>query len=407
MDMNSSLVPIVFGAVYVGMILGGIPGLRMDRTGVALLGAILLLASEALSPEQALLAQDAPTLSLLFGLMVVSAQLSLGGFYGWLTARVSCSSLAPGSLLAAVIGLSGGLSSLLTNDVVCLAIAPLLLNLCSQRGINPVPQLLALACAANVGSAATLIGNPQNILIGEQLSLSFVRYLIVAAPVVLLSLVVVWLVIYGVYRHDFVGCPRVQEEATQPFDRWQTTKGLVVLVLITIGFLSNAWPRDLIALIGAGFLLMSRQFHNRDIVRHVDWPLLVLFVSLFIVNDAFAQSGQMERLVAYGASHGIDLSNPALLFLVTPILSNLVSNVPAVMLLLPLVDTSTSLPGTLLALSSTLAGNLIIVGSIANIIVVETAGHAGLKIDVWTHARVGVPISIITLALTAAWLAIL
>lgn len=403
--MNSSLVPLVFAAVYGGLILGGIPGLRMDRTGVALLGAIVLLATESLTAEEALLAQDAPTLSLLFGLMVVSAQLSLGGFYAWITQRVAGSTLAAGPLLAVVVFLAGSLSSLLTNDVVCLALAPLLLNLCSQRGLNPIPQLLALACAANVGSAATLIGNPQNILIGEELKLSFTNYLAVAAPVVILSLGIVWLMIYAVYRHDLAGNTHVMAMAAQPFNRWQTIKGLTVLALITLGFLSNSWPRDLIALSGAGLLLMSRQFHNRDIVRQVDWPLLVLFVSLFIVNAAFLQTGQTERLVQYGLERGVDLSNPALLFIVTPLLSNLVSNVPAVMLLLPLVDSSKSLMGTLLALSSTFAGNLIIVGSIANIIVVETAGHAGLKIDAWTHARVGIPITLVTLGLAAAWLA--
>src|SRR2546430_689525 len=177
------------------MVLGEIPGLALDRTGVALLGAIALLATEQVSPEAAWGAVDVSTIMLLFGLMVVSAQFRLGGFYTYLTRRLSAVQVAPDVLLAFLVGVAGILSALLANDIVCLAMAPVLVEGCARRRLDPVPFLLALACAANVGSAATLIGNPQNILIGQTLHLSFAGYLLDAGVPTALGLIVVWEVI--------------------------------------------------------------------------------------------------------------------------------------------------------------------------------------------------------------------
>jgi Na+/H+ antiporter NhaD/arsenite permease-like protein len=273
------------------MLLGEIPGLALDRTGVALLGALALVATERVTPAAAWAAVDVPTLALLFGLMVVSAQFRLGGFYTWATRRIVAAPLGPSALLGAVVVVSGALSAVLANDIVCLAVAPLLAEGCARRGLAPVPFLLALACAANVGSAATLIGNPQNMLIGQTLRLSFAGFLADALVPAALGLALVWGLI-----HDM---------------RW--------------------------------------------------------------------------------------------LFPATAVLSNLVSNVPAVMLLLP--HASHPLAGPILALSSTLAGNLLIVGSIANIIVVDQAAALGVRIGWREHARVGVPVTLATLAVAAAWLA--
>jgi hypothetical protein len=171
------VVALVFGLVYLGMLLGEIPGLTLERSGVALLGAIALLAAGRLTPEEAWGAVDVPTIGLLFGLMVVSAQFRLGGFYSKVTRLMAAANVGPAGLLAALIAVAGGLSALLANDVVCLAMASVLIEACGRRGLNPLPFLLALACASNAGSAATLIGNPQNMLIGQRLNLSFREYL--------------------------------------------------------------------------------------------------------------------------------------------------------------------------------------------------------------------------------------
>ncbi len=395
----------VFAAVYLGMLLGEIPGLAMDRAGVALLGAIALVAAGRLTVGQAWAAVDVPTLALLLGLMIVSAQFRLGGFYdrvgGWLAAQEK----APPALLALLISVVALLSAVLANDIVCLALAPILVAGCARRGLDPVPFLLGLAAAANVGSAATLIGNPQNMLIGQTLRLSFHGYLAEAIVPVLLGLAVVWAVLAWRYRGRWirpVALARL-EQRHRPFDRWQTGKGLVVLLALVAVFLFAPVPREAAALTAAGLLLLSRRMASRDILGQVDWPLLVLFVGLFVVNHALLASGMLGQALAALRGAGVDLNRGSWLFGGTAVLSNLVSNVPAVMLLLPAARGHAQ-AGPILALASTLAGNFLVVGSIANIIVVDQARLLGVRIGWREHARVGVPVTLATLAIAAAWL---
>lgn len=392
----------VFAFVYLGMIWGKYPGLALDRTGIALLGAIALLALGRIRPEQAWQAVDIATISLLLGLMVVSAQFRLGGFYGRLTRRIASVDASPPALIALVIGAVGLLSSLLVNDIVCLAVAPLLVEGCARRGLDPVPFLLALACASNVGSAATIIGNPQNILIGQTLGLSFSRYLLDSLVPTVLGLAAVWLVLCLYARgrwHKEAPTPKVKAPA---FSAWQTAKGLSVLAAVVLAFLFAPWPRGVVALAAAGMLLMSRQMASRTMLGLVDWHLLLLFAGLFVVNRVLETSGVLAWMMGGIASSGVDLAAPVWLFPATAVLSNLVSNVPAVMLLLPVASHPQA--GPILALSSTFAGNLLIVGSIANIIVVEQAARLGVRITWAEHAKVGIPVTLLTLAIAAAWL---
>jgi len=395
----------VFGLVYLGMILGEFPGLRLDRTGIALLGAIVLISTERIPLDQAWTAIDVPTMALLLGLMVVSAQFRLGGFYTAVTRTLGASDHTPSGLLALVVVTAGGLSAVLANDIVCLAMAPVLIELCARRGLDPLPFLLALACAANVGSAATLIGNPQNMLIGEMLDLSFARYLWDAGVPAAIGLGVVWAIIARAYRGRWTRAVPVPTVTPPPFNRWQTVKGLIVVTGVVLAFLFTDWPREEVALAAAGVLMLSGQMASREMLGLVDWHLLVLFAGLFIVNAAVQQSGLLGGVFMAFRTARIDLADPATLFGVTAVLSNLVSNVPAVMLLLPVA--SHPLAGPILALSSTLAGNLLIVGSIANIIVVDQARQLGVAIDWRTHARVGIPVTLATLAVAAGWLALI
>lgn len=407
----NAAVIIVFILVYAGMVLGGIPGLAMDRTGVALLGAIALLAFGAVSIDDAWRAVDVPTIALLLGLMVVSAQFRLGGVYTRLTQRIAGADMPPPRLLGVLIGATGALSAVLANDIVCLAVAPILIDGCLKRRLNPLPFLLGLACASNVGSAATLIGNPQNMLIGQTLRLSFSGYLIDALAPSMIGLGIVWGVIAWCYRGrwmlDSIGTPVAGETviSPQPFDRWQATKGVVIVTVLMGLFLFAPWPREVVALGAAGVLLLSRKMASRQMLALVDWQLLILFVGLFIVNHAVAASGLLETLMSGVRHAGIDPARPVWLFVVVAVLSNLVSNVPAVMLLLPAADHPMS--GAVLALSSTLAGNLIIVGSIANIIVVDQAARLGVRVSWIEHARVGVPVTILTLGAAGGWLLLL
>ena len=342
---------------------------------MALLGAIALLAAGRLTPEEAWRAVDVPTIGLLFGLMVVSAQFRLGGFYSKVTRLMAAANVGPAGLLAALIAVAGGLSALLANDVVCLAMAPVLIEACGRRGLNPLSFLLALACASNAGSAATLIGNPQNMLIGQRLNLSFREYLWDGGVPAVASLGLVWAIIQRQFRERWhmpsaateapgIEAARIEapwiEAPAPPFDRWQTAKGFAVLALLVGFFLWSDVPREVAALSAAGLLLMSRRLASRDMLGMVDWQLLVLFIGLFVVNHALAASGALTVIFEALRASGADVSSPGWLFAISAVLSNLVSNVPAVMLLLPAA--THPMAGPVLALASTLAGNLFIVG---------------------------------------------
>ena len=425
----------VFGIVYLGMFLGGLPRLKLDRSGVALLGAIAVIAITGMTLEQAAQAIDLSTLVLLFAFMVVSAQMRLGGFYTAVTWRVGTLPLPRDALLAAVLAVAAALSAVFSNDVVCLAMTPVVAQLCLRRRLDPLPFLVGLACAANIGSAATLIGNPQNMLIGSMLRLPFAPYVAAAWVPVAASLVLLWawLALLPRLRGRLSPAPAGHAPATAPeltrplrgpggtppsagpadppgapaddppFDPLQSAKGLLVSAALLVVFLFTDWPREVAALIGAGVLLLSRRLHSAQVMGYVDWQLLLLFAGLFIVNHAFQATGLSAHAVGWLAGQGVHLDQPATLLVAGAALSNLVSNVPAVMLLLPYVGAAGPDAGVLLALASTFAGNLLLVGSIANLIVVDLAEKAGIRIDWKRHAAIGVPVTLLSLAVLWAY----
>ncbi len=396
------LVATVFVGVYVGMILGKIPGLALDRTGIALLGAIVLITAGIVPPGRFLDAIDVSTIVLLFGLMVLSAQFRLAGAYSAIVSALGRHSLGPSHFLGVIVVTTAVLSALLINDVVCLAVTPVVIAICSKRGFNPLPYLLAVACASNIGSAVTLVGNPQNILVGQTLRMSFVSYLLDSLVPVLLSLGSLWVILCHQYRNQWMLPTSLSQITVPPFSIWQTVKGMLIVIILLFVYLSGLFPRDLITLGGAGVLLCSRRLHSRANLSLVDWQLLVLFIGLFIVNFAVRESGLLHSLQSIVLTLGIDLQQSGWLFLTCAVLSNIVSNVPAVMLLLPLVEHPSA--GAILALSSTLAGNLIIVGSIANIIVVDQAARMGIRIGWLDHAKTGLPVTMVSLAVAGLWL---
>jgi Na+/H+ antiporter NhaD/arsenite permease-like protein len=344
--------------------------------------------------------------------MVVSAQLRLGGFYGWVALKVGRQQVSPVLLLGTLIFVVAGLAAVFSNDVVCLAIAPVLVDLCLARRLDPIPFLLALACSANVGSALTLIGNPQNMLIGETLRMDFLGYLREAAVPVILGLFVTWTLIAWSARgrwhfHSWEMAEPAGElhpDVRPAFDRWQTAKGLAITASVFALFLFSPLPREVVALTAAGVLMLSRKLHSRKMLGLVDWQILVLFIGLFVVNDALERSGLTGEAIEWLRGAGIHLDRPGALFVGAFVLSNVVSNVPAVMLLLPVANDEPA--GVLLALASTLAGNLLVVGSIANLIVVDAARRRNVRIDWKQHAAVGVPVALATLAIAGGWLAL-
>ena len=397
----------VFGLVYLGMFLGGLPKLKLDRSGVALLGAIAVIALREWSVEQAAAAVDLPTVVLLFAFMVVSAQLRLAGFYARAVQVVGRWPLSPRALLAAWIALSASLSAVFSNDVICLAMTPMVIYIARQRQLPVLPFLLALSCAANIGSAGTIIGNPQNMLIGSVLHIPFADYLYRVAVPVLLSLVLLWAWLSWACSGLWASAPAsgrhvpMHPEASV-YDPAQTFKGLLVAVLIMVAFIWTDWPRPVVALVGAAVLLLSRKLHSARAMGFVDWQLLILFNGLFIVNHALQQTGVAAQAVQWLQQQGVHIAQPGPLMALSVTMANVVSNVPSVMLLLPHLQ-GNAMAGSWLALVSTFAGNLLLVGSIANIIVADLAREEGIRLDWRTHARVGVPVTLLSL-LCCVWL---
>jgi Na+/H+ antiporter NhaD/arsenite permease-like protein len=394
----------VFAIVYLGMMLGSLPGLKLDRSAIALIGAIALLATGAISRQEAGASIDFGTIGLLFGLMIVSANFDLAGLYSALSDRVGKLTIGPRAFLGVVVAAAGIMSALLTNDVVAVALVPVLLGLCVNRGLNPVPFLLALACGTNGGSIATIIGSPQNMLIGQHFHLSFSGFMGYTAVPAVVSLVLIWMVIAWQYRSAWQLPEGVKAKVPKhrDFDRWEAVKGAVVTLVLIALFVLTDWPRDLIALAAAAILLANAHFSSHKMLHRVDWQLLILFIGLFVVNGALQATHLPQGWIADLKSSGFNLASPAILYIVTAVLSDVVSNVPSIMLLLPFAHDPGL--GPVLAVASGLSSNFIVIGSLASIIVVDEAARAGLRISFWDFARTGIPVTLSSMIFAAGWL---
>lgn len=399
-----TFVVVVFLAVYAGMALGRWPGLRIDRTGIALLGAIALWAAGVFDGAAALAAIDFPTLFVLAGLMVLSAQFDACGFYAWCSDRLARSAMSPSLILALTIAVAGVLAAVLANDVVVFAMAPMLCRGLLERGLDPRPFLIGLAGAANAGSAATVIGNPQNILIGQVLDLHFWRFAAVCAPPAVVALLLVWAVVAWQWRHVLAERGRAAPAAPPRLDRLGLAKAVLATALLLAGFASPIAPEEAVLLV-AGYLLVSRRLATRQLLGLVDWHLLVLFAGLFLVTASLAATGLPGELMAGLTAAGLGPDRLAVLAPLALVGSNTIGNVPVVMLLLQIVDRLPEHAGYALAVLSTLAGNLLIVGSFANIITAERAREAGVELGFAVHARSGVPMTLLSLAAALGWFA--
>jgi len=397
----------IFTVTYLGVAIGRIPYLRLDRTGIALLGAIAMVVGGSVALDRAVASIDFPTIILLYALMIVSAQLRLGGFYTRVAQGIATLCVHPRAFLLICMAVSALLSALLANDIVCLAFTPVLAYALIGAGMNPIPFLIGLAVASNIGSAATIIGNPQNMLIGQLGRLSFGAFLAWCTPPVIAAFAGAYAIIVWIYRGRWAAAvPEAREERRRYwplFNPWQSGKGLVAVgVLVALFFTSI--PREFSALGIGGLLLCSRKMQSRQIIALVDWHLLTLFCALFVVIEGIGAVHLPEQLVGHLSGQGIDIQHPLVLTGVSTVLSNIVSNVPATMLLVRFLDTAQPEQWYLLALSSTFAGNLITIGSIANLIVIEQAADCGIAIDFKTHAKVGLAVTAWSLLVLMAWI---
>ena len=400
---------VIFAITYLSIAIGHIPGLKTNRAGIALLGAIALMAFGGVTTPDAVSYVNWPTIFLLFGFFVISAQLCLSGFYDLVAGAIAARLDHPARFLFILMAASAGLSTFLNHDIVCFVFAPVVASALLRRQLNPIPFLIALAIASNIGAAVTPIGNPQNMMIAQVGGLGFSQYLLWCTPPVLFALGSAYAIIWILSRNTLqltVRTPVIVELAPRPFNRLHTMKGLVILGLV-IAFFFAPVPKEIIALTAAGIHLASPKFRTEDLLRLVDWPILVLFMGLFVVTGAFQMTGYGEQAVQWLAHIGLNFHSLPTLALVTAILSNLINNSAAVMLLVKLTSVTHPPIAYVLALANSFGGSLIILGSVSNIIVVQQARKLGIQISFRDFARLGIPVTLAALAGLLAWIAII
>ncbi len=394
----TSLFPIlIFAATYMVLAIGRVPGLRIDRTGASIIGASLMVATGALSIDEAFQAINFETIILLFGVMLVAANLRLSGFFAAVSRRMIAHTRRPLSLLCVVVFVSGVFSAFFVNDTMCVVLTPLVIDIVKHLKRNPVPYLLGVAMAANIGSVATITGNPQNMLIGTYSLIPYRTFTAALAPVGALGLVFTVLLLYLVYRKEFsspFSAETVEhEKPANPALMWRA----VIAAATMLVFFFAGWSPPKVAIVAGALLLITRSVPPEKVYREIDWSLLVMLMGLLIVIAGIGKTVLPHDLAA-AAGH-LQMNRTSVLAGVAAVLSNLVSNVPAVLLLKPFIGHLLH-PGRgwlTLAMASTLAGNLSVLGSIANLIVIERARRT-VRISFVEYLKAGIPLTVLTIA---------
>ncbi|MGQ9799822.1 MAG: anion transporter [Ignavibacterium sp.] len=403
-ETNNYLSLIVIILSLIGIAVGSYPGFKMNRASIALVGATTLVIINELSLEQAAKLVDINTIMLLFAMMVLNINLRLSGFFNIIANRIIRFAKTTRQLLALIIFSAGLLSSLFLNDTIVIMFTPLLIEVLIRLKRNPIPYLIALAASANVGSVATIVGNPQNMIIGIFSGLSFLQFVIKLFPIALVGLIIVWIIIVLIYRNEFRERITLESENFKPrIFKPLLIKSSIVLVAMLITFLSGL-PIALSALGAAALLLITRRIKPERVFLELDWSLLVFFSGLFIITDLLNQI-----LIAPNYSGKLELFSGNSLFdlsIISLALSNLISNVPAVLVLSPMIKPlqNNEIYWLALAMSSTFAGNLTLLGSVANLIVVESAKRHGVIISFTEYLKSGILITALTFIFGIIWL---
>jgi Na+/H+ antiporter NhaD/arsenite permease-like protein len=389
---------LIFAITYLVLAIGRLPGFRIDRTGAAIIGASFMVGINALSLDEAYAAINFDTIILLFGMMIVVANLQLSGFFSLVAERLVEHAHSPVVLLVSIVAVAGFFSAFFVNDTMCLVLTPLVLEIAETLDRNPVPYLLAVAMASNIGSVATITGNPQNMMIGSFSGIPYRDFAGALAPVALAGVVVVVSAIAIAFRTEFGAARHLTVELQPPrYNRVLMWKSLVASAAMVVFFFVG-WPVPKVAIVASGALLITRRVKPEKVYREIDWQLLVMFAGLFVVTAGLEKTPWFMGLPEWVSS--LRLDNIAILSAASAALSNIVSNVPAVMIFRPFLAhvINPRQAWLALAMSSTLAGNLTILGSVANLIVVQ---HARRKIEIrfWDYARVGIPVTVVTLLL--------
>ena len=392
----------IMSAVLVIFTLGKSPLFRVDRAGAAIIGSVAMIGAGVLTFEEAGQAVEFRTIVILFSMMVVVANLKLAGFFDLLGNLIVDRVHSRRQLLAATIAVSGIASAVAINDIVCLLFTPVVLLICERTRCNPAPHLLGVAMASNIGSAATLLGNPQNILVGGLSGLSFLDYFSAAAPVAVLGLTCTYLALAWFYRRELAVAWTDQQPVIAAVHPYLVRKSLLTLAAILLAYIAGV-ELAMASAVGAAFLLITRRVKPNKVYTSIDFNLLIVFIGLFVIVAGVEKSRLMDHILQLLSFGGF--SRLSVFAVVTTIVSNIVSNVPAVLLLKFFIPaTQPELWWKALALFSTLAGNLTITGSIANLIVVEIARRQHVEISARDYFVVGSTLTIVTTAIGVFWL---
>jgi Na+/H+ antiporter NhaD/arsenite permease-like protein len=405
MHVNAGITLAIVAVTFVGIAIGHYPVIKSNRTTIALMGVALLVVFGQVRFEDVPSYMNFDTLILLFSMMIINANLKFAGFFTLAARTISRYAHTPRAFLILEILVAGILSAFFLNDTICLMFAPLILTLMDSYKRNPLPYLLALAMASNVGSTATLTGNPQNMIIGTSSGISYIDFALALLPVALLGMGVIWLVLVWFYPKEFKSESAFETSGgdAQEISRPLLTKTLLVTGGLLVAFIAGV-PIALASFIAANLLLITRRHQPHLVFAEFDWSLLVFFGALFVVSGSLETSGVIrDSINLEEISRNANVLN---LTVISAVLSNLVSNVPAVLLLRPVVS---SMPDAhtgwlTLAASSTLAGNLTLVGSVANLIVAEIAARWRVEISFWEYTRAGIVVTLVTLLISVLWL---
>jgi Na+/H+ antiporter NhaD/arsenite permease-like protein len=394
----------IFGVTYFAVAIGHLPGFKIDRAGAAFVGASLMVAFGVLPLREAYRAIDFDTITLLLGVMIVVANLRLSGCLRFASRAIVKRARYSLTLLIAVVVLTGVLSAFLVNDTICLAMTPLVLDPVIQAKRNPLPYLLAIAMASNIGSTATITGNPQNMIIGSLSHISYGKFAGALSPVAAIGMLLTILMISLAYPSEFwTRKPLANDLPPVRMSKPLMIKSALVSLAMVAAFFAGVAPARA-AIFAGGVLLLTRQIECQRIYEEIDWTLLLMFVGLFIVVAGLENSVLTPQVI--GAICRLHLANVLVLNTVTAVLSNLVSNVPAVLVLRPFVSSLANQQKMWLtiAMTSTLAGNFTLLGSVANLIVAQSAQVHGVRMGFWDYFKVGAPLTVMTIVVGALYL---
>jgi len=394
---------VIFGLTYLLIAVQRLPFIHLNRPAASLLGAVAMVVGGVLTLSDAYAAVDFDVLVFLLGLMLIVGYLEVGKFFEWAAEWVLRRARTPDRLLLGVVVGGGLLSALFVNDTICLVVTPVLLAALGRLRVRPTPYLVGLAMGANVGSVLTVTGNPQNMLVGIWSRATYGAFAWHMLPVAIGGLAITCGCLRWAYRRELAEPFRERlETVPAPLDRPLIAKGLAMFGVAVAGWLAGG-SLPLVAITAGALMVLIAQRDPAYAIERVDWDLLLFFASLFVVMRGLERTGAVAWLDGHAlalARDGSPWSAAAVVSGVMATLSNLISNVPAVMLWRTTVPHLPDPPlmWRVVAMSSTFAGNLLLIGSMANLIVAEKAESRGVKIGFGEYAKVGVPVTLLTVA---------